>query len=355
MNGWVDMVQSSFRLSVTLVSGLVLIGLGIPLYFFWPKLFAAAYLVAVLTAVQIVVGCVLMLFVHALTGGHWGKGTLRILASGAGSAPWVALLFVPVLIWTWTLYPWAQTGWQTEHESKRIWFQPGFFIARSVIYWALLLWLVSVARATVFVSDRSHFGRAGVGLVVLTWLGTYMSYDWVLGVNPEWHSSVFGPLFLSGAYGLAWSFMLMFGLAGSRRDSVVPLLHGNLLLTAVSVWAYLSFSQLIVIWMGHIPARWEWYRERLDGPWAYAMGAVWCLHFALPFLCLLFRFMKRRPAYLFGLSALVFFGSWMDTLLWIMPVFAKGPAAFLLALVAGGGVLFLWFAGTLWAGQEARA
>jgi hypothetical protein len=69
---------------------------------------------------------------------------------------------------------------------------------------------------------------------------------------------------------------------------------GKLLFAFIVFWAYIGFSQFFLIWYGNIPEETSWYLERMHGSWKpYTVGLA-CGHFALPFLFLMSRNVKRR-------------------------------------------------------------
>ena len=69
---------------------------------------------------------------------------------------------------------------------------------------------------------------------------------------------------------------------------------GNLMLTFVMLWAYTSFSQFLIIWSGNLPDENPWYIHRLAGGWQWIALVLVVFHFAVPFLLLLSRYVKRR-------------------------------------------------------------
>ena len=78
-----------------------------------------------------------------------------------------------------------------------------------------------------------------------------------------------------------------------------PRLHfldlGKLLLAFVMLWAYFSFSQLLIIWAGNLPEEIPFFYSRFRGGWQYVSLVILLGHFALPFVLLLSRDLKRRP------------------------------------------------------------
>ena len=69
---------------------------------------------------------------------------------------------------------------------------------------------------------------------------------------------------------------------------------GSFLLTFVMLWAYLEFSQFLIIWGGDLSDEIPWYLRRMEGVWGHVGMLLVILSFAFPFFLLLFRHVKRR-------------------------------------------------------------
>jgi hypothetical protein len=80
---------------------------------------------------------------------------------------------------------------------------------------------------------------------------------------------------------------------------------GNMMFAFMVLWAYLSFSQFIIIWSGNLPEEIPWYVSRLRGGWGWVALALVIFHFAVPFVLLLMRGIKRREARLFRVCVLL--------------------------------------------------
>jgi hypothetical protein len=95
---------------------------------------------------------------------------------------------------------------------------------------------------------------------------------------------------------------------------------GKLLLAFVMLWAYLSFSQFLIIWSGNLPEEIPWFIRRLRGPWGYVSLLLLLGHFALPFALLLSRDLKRNPGLLAKVAIFVIFMRFVDIVWLVAPV-----------------------------------
>ncbi|MBO0723457.1 MAG: hypothetical protein J2P41_21715, partial [Blastocatellia bacterium] len=125
---------------------------------------------------------------------------------------------------------------------------------------------------------------------------------------------------------------------------------GKLLLTLVMVWAYFSFSQLLIIWSGNLPEEIPWYLRRFEGNWRYIGIGLILFYFFLPFLLLLSRDLKRSSRRLVGVAWLIILMRMVDLLWTIVPEFEHGQTvpifgylAYILATIGLGGIWLGWF------------
>jgi hypothetical protein len=130
---------------------------------------------------------------------------------------------------------------------------------------------------------------------------TFAAIDWVMSLDAHWFSTIFGLLFVAGWALSCFAFVIMvLTLLANRKPLVdvigAPHFHdlGKLLLAFVMVWAYFNFSQYLIIWSGNIPEETRWYLYRTRGGWGWVGILLVLFHFALPFLLLLSRDLKRN-------------------------------------------------------------
>src|SRR5205823_1763374 len=104
------------------------------------------------------------------------------------------------------------------------------------------------------------------GLVVFTFISTFAFVDWVMSLEPHWFSTIYGAMFLIGevlgAFSLTIGLVIVFADREPLRSYVTKQhLHdlGNLMFAFMVLWAYLSFSQFLIIWSGNLPEEIPWY------------------------------------------------------------------------------------------------
>jgi hypothetical protein len=273
-----------------------------------PAVFFAAWLAAAWFVLGIGAGALSWLWIHRLTGGLWGAALRPHLLRLAARVPRSLVLFMPLAFGIGWLYPpfHAPAGAPADVAAwLGAWHAPAFLAARCIVY--ALVWLVLARRARGTLASGEAAGSLLLHLVVTT----LASVDLLAALVANWSSSIFGLLALSGqsfaalaaAVALACRTQSRAGVQPTTEGSPLTRDFGNLLLTVVMLWAYLSFMQLLIIWAEDLPREISWYVPRLQTGWIWIGVALVLLHFALPLASLLFRAIKDRPARL-GVVAL---------------------------------------------------
>lgn len=321
-----------------------------------PQQFVRSYLIAWLLPLGVSLGSLALTMLHNLTGGAWGRVLRRQFIAASGLMPLVALLSLPIAVSLEELYPWASAD-TLAHDSvlqqKEPYLNPRFFLIRAGGYF--LIW---TAMAFVF-NRRSAWGAnqalSGLGLVLYALTVTFASIDWGMSLTPHWFSSIYGPLFMVGQAlsALAFAVVLLVWLSPAVESSsvVADTLRdlGNLLLAFTMLWAYMSVSQWIIIWMGNLPEDAVWYADRSGGGWQLWAIFLAVFHFAVPFLVLLSRDVKRHPGLLAAVAAWLLAMRLADLYWLIAPAFHPGGVAVhWLDLVLPPALGALWLATLAW-------
>jgi hypothetical protein len=329
--------------------------------------FIKSYLFSWVYWVSIPLGCMAILMMHHLTGGGWGYPIRRLLEAGSRTLLAMAALFVPLFFGLSHLYPWARPD-EVRADSilmyKRPYMNPSFFDVRTIIYFAIWFLLLYLLIKWSIEQDRTGDLRLAGKLeamsapgLILWGLGvTYSCVDWAMSIESHWFSTIYGFIFMIIAALTAMAFVIFVLRALSDeaplRGSATPQQYndlGNLLLTFVILWAYLQFSQFLIIWQGNLKDEIPWYKTRVFGGWAPFAVTLLVLHFCVPFGMLLQRPMKRVLRPLSKVAALLIFMSAVDVYWIVIPGFEPDgphfhPTDFLVWIALGG----LWLGAFCW-------
>ena len=139
-------------------------------------------------------------------------------------------------------------------------------------------------------------------------------------------------------------------------DVVVPQhFHdlGNLMLAFVMLWAYIAFSQYLIIWSGNLPEEIDWYQHRTGESWKAVAFVLVVFHFFLPFLLLLSRGTKRKAPIISRLAGLIFFMRLVDLFWLVAPAFHHSSFHLHWLDLAGPiGIGGIWIAAFIWQLQK---
>jgi hypothetical protein len=303
--------------------------------------FFLSWLIGFLFCLSLTLGCLALLMLQHLSGGQWGMVGRRIFEAGSRQLPVMALFFVPLLFGLPRLFLWARPeAVASNHilQMKAAYLNVPFFIGRAVFYfafWMLCMLLLNKWSAqqdsgeAVSKVDSVRFRKVSApGLLFLVITVTFASVDWVMSLEPEWFSTIFGLLTIAG-YGLTGLAFTIVVLAAIDREhpagSLLAPRHfhdfGKLLLAFTMLWAYLSFSQFLIIWSGNLPEEIPWYIARIRGSWGAVAIALIVGHFFIPFTLLLSADLKKRSGTLQKVAAFILVMRLVDLIWYVAPSF----------------------------------
>lgn len=298
-----------------LIVGVAGVGICLLGAFFNSDQFFRSYLLAYVFWVGIALGCFAILMLQHMSGGAWGLVIRRVLESATRTFPLLALLFVPIAIGVRSIYVWAQPGAASGDDAlahalahKAPYLNVPFFLGRAVFYFGIWILLTYFLNKWSLEQDRTKHrpittklqGLSGPGLVLYGFTVTFASIDWIMSLEPQWFSTIYGILIMGGQGLSAMAFIIAVVVLLSRYKPLSEVikpshLHdlGKLMLAFLMLWAYFGFSQFLIIWSGNLPEEIPWYVRRLQSSWKWMGLALVVLQFALPFVLLLSRDLKR--------------------------------------------------------------
>ena len=328
-----------------------------------PDQFFRSYLLAFVFWNGLSIGAMAVLMLQYLTGGAWGIAIRRELEAATRTLPLTAIAFLPLLAGLHRLYEWTHAEAMAADEllrKKALYLNTPFFVARAVVAFAawfavayfLNRWSAAQdERADPALSRRLQL-LSGGGLVVYALTTTFTSVDWVMSLEPHWYSTMYGVLFMVGQALGALALATIAVVLLSGREPVSGFLGGRhrhdlgkMLFAFTMFWAYVGFSQYLIVWSGNLPEEISWYTARLRGGWGWVGAAVVLLHFVLPFLLLLSRGANRDPRTLAAAAALLLVMRFVDVAWLVLPAFSKGALRLdWMDLAAPIGLGGLWLA-----------
>jgi hypothetical protein len=333
-----------------------------------PKQFFVSYLVGYSYWLGSALGGLVFLMLQYVTGGAWGLLLRRILEASASVVLPLAVLFVPILLGLPFVYEYGQ--WMPIHtepklHQKALWLSAPAVTIKAILFFACWIGMAYLFRRW---SRRQDEGASVLercealgapGIVVYALTITFASIDWVMSLEPAWYSTIFPVMFAVGQLLNGYAFALAVFLLLADRPPFAGSIHpahmrdfGSLLLAFVMFWAYMAFSQFLLIWVGNLPEETPWYLRRSREGWQYVIIFIAVFHFAVPFLLLLLRDIKEHRHRLLAVAAGLLVMRFLDMFWWIEPAFNHEGEYFywlldVAAWVGVGGLFMWWFLGQL--------
>ncbi len=319
----------------------------------WRRFFFA-YLVNFCFFLSLSLGALFFVALQHATRAGWSVAARRLAEAVAMNLSWLAALALPVLLLGMgALFPWARDAAPGEAnpvlEGKRAYLNIPFFWLRTAACFAIWIWL---ARRFFRLSARqdatgdpaltTQMERLAPGAILLFALTiTFFSFDWLMSLDPLWFSAIFGLYYFSGAFMgfMAFLALLAIGLQASgrlRRTITREHFHdvGKLVFAFVVFWAYIAFSQYMLIWYANLPEETGWIARRQEGAWAAIGLALLLGHFVVPFFGLISRWPKRiKPLLALGAAWVLAF-HWLDIFWLAAPELRAGRVPFGVAEIA---------------------
>jgi hypothetical protein len=324
-----------------------------------PAPFFHAYLFTYLFFLGITLGSLALAMLHYLVGGSWGIVILRTVESASKSLWLLAILFIPIVFGLRYLYPWADpeiVAGNPVLQHNHLYLNPVFFAIRAVVYFAVWLFLayrlISWSQQEVSRADLAFWRRfqrfSALGLAAYALTMSFAGMDWLMSLQPDWYSSIYGMLVIISQVLVALAFSIALTPILSKykplSDFITPSLYrdmGAMLLALVMAWAYLAFSQLLIIWSGDLPREVSWYLARTQGGWIWVGILIFLFQFAIPFSFLISLRAKRDARIMAGLSISITAISLVNLYWEVKPVFSPGQFSihlldFLMPIAIGG-------------------
>jgi hypothetical protein len=333
--------------------------------------FFQSYLFAFLYWGGFTIGGTGVLLMHHTVGGKWGVTIRRLLEAQVRTLPLLAVLIIPIFFGLRYIYPWAVHQFVMQSPVLRYkapYLNVPFFIGRVVLYFAV--WFFWGFRDCRMADMQDETGDptlkermrafSAPGVLVFTLTGTFAYIDWILSADVQFFSTVYGAMILIGDVLQAIAMSIVALVLASREDRFggrvnAPVLHdlGNMMFAFVIFWAYLSASQLIIVWPGNLPQEIGWYLDRIQGFWKYLAAVTALSMFAIPFCLLLSQDRKRHPIRLFRVALFILFARLVDMFWIVEPTFRS--ASHESPLITNRGFAIYWtdfaaflFVGGIW-------
>lgn len=315
-----------------------------------------AYLVNWLFFTSIAAGAFMLSVIVTITKGMWSRPIRRVALSFVAFLPIAFVLMLPMFFAADNIFTWL-------HEpvaGKEAYLNVPFLVVRNVVLFGAFVWLATIfARAALRpdvgavrskmsgnvaalyerlsngwrgqpAEELASYRRTarlapGIALVYAVTFSV-IAWDFVMSLEPHWFSTLLGPYLFMGAILGGFSATSLLTRFHARRlqfeDSIAPQQWhdlGKLIFGFVIFWAYLFFSQFIVIWYGMLPLEQSFVIHRFTAPFSLVAKIVFACLFVIPFFGMLGVAPKRIPRIQNIFAGIILFGLWLERWLLVYP------------------------------------
>lgn len=301
--------------------------------------FYHAYLTAFAFWTTIALGALFFVMLQYLVAARWSVVLRRLVESIMMSLPLLVVFFIPVAFGMGDLYEWSHAE-AVAHDPllshKAPYLNTAFFIIRTLIYFAVWFGIAYALFRSSLAEDsgydearRTRTRRIAAGGMVLFALTTcFAAFDWLMSLDAHWYSTIFGVYVFAGGVVGALCVTTLSALylrrQGVLRD-IITVEHyddlGKLTFAFMIFWAYMAFSQYLLIWYANIPEETVWYTHRWIGSWKVVSLVLVFGNFVIPFLLLMPKAAKRNLPFLAAMSVWLLLMHWVDMFWLVLPNF----------------------------------
>jgi hypothetical protein len=244
------------------------------------------------------------------------------------------------------LYPWADPAFVAENpiiQAKTAYLNSTFLVIRLLIFGLGILFFARAMVGNSVKQDRdgdAKYTHKNVALAVAYILFFSLSFslfsvDLLMSLLPTWYSTIFGIYCFAGLFQSSLAFLILMMIYIKRKGYVQGYYNqehvhdvAKFLKGFTIFWAYIAFSQFMLIWYANIPEETEYYLMRSEGAWMSISVALLVFKFIVPFLALLPRAAKRNEGHLILVCTLLLVMQYLDVYWMVYPNFFEGEVVF---------------------------
>lgn len=317
------------------IVGLIASGVG---FFLNSDQFFYSYLTSYTFYISIALASLILVMIHHVTKSSWGT-VLRRIPETFASNLWIwAILFIPVLLGMTNLYQWTNTEYVAADPimlGKVPYLNEPFFVIRQLIYFSIWGFLgYRLHKVSVEMDKTNDWGLtvllrklSAPGILIFSLTVAFASFDWLMSLDAHWFSTMFGVYFFAMSFQALFPALILmifwFHKNGLLQNTITKA-HiydlGAWFFGFTVFYAYIAFSQFLLIYYANIPEETLWFYHRLEGTWAIITWTLLIGRFALPFIVFLNRDRKHSKTLLGVVSVMILVLHFIEIHWIVMPV-----------------------------------
>lgn len=299
------------------------------------------YILAYVFLITVVVGALFLFALEYVAGADWSVPLRRVTEFFASAVPLLIILVIPLLLNIKNIFPWADGSLAGDKsmQSKSPYLNTTFFVIRSVVcigLWSLFNFMMS--RNSIKQDEtgdqsltKKNIILSAIFIPVFAITLTMSAVDWVMSLSPLWYSTIYGIYFFAGSVLAALSAVTITVILLREKGYMHPRMNdehyfslGALLFAFINFWAYIAFSQFMLIWYANLPEETNWFIARYQGGWMFVSFLLIIVHFVVPYATLLSQPAKMDPKKLKFISIWILGAHLIDLVWLIMPNLKNG-------------------------------
>jgi len=328
-------IQTSKVLYGTGIVGLLASAVG---YFLNSEQFFFSYLTSFTYFTSFALAALILLMIHHITQSSWGV-VIRRIPEAFSSNLWIwAIFIIPVLFGMHSLYHWTHTEDVLSDPilaGKMPYLNETFFVIRQIIYFSIWGFIgYKLHKVSVEMDRTGDWGLTQLlkkysapGILIFALTVAFASFDWLMSLDPHWFSTMFGVYFFAMSIQAFFPLMILL-IYWMQKQGILENTISKSHIYDMGAWffgftvfyAYIAFSQLLLIYYANIPEETLWFYHRLEGSWAFVSYSLIIGRFVLPFILLLNRDTKHQKKLLIFTSVLVLFMHFVEVYWIAMPI-----------------------------------
>jgi len=326
------------------------------------------YLVTYMMIVSIGLGSLFLIGLEYIAGADWSTPIRRIPEFFAMLLPVLLVLVIPLLVFNHDLFHWAHKEAVADDkilQGKAPYLNVTFFIVRTFVFiglWSLFYWMmVRNSRKQDETKDQTltkkNIRLGAIFIPVFALSITFTAIDFMMSLEPHWFSTIYGVYYFAGTVVAALAAITIAVLRLKEKGYFSPWMTddhlfslGALMFAFINFWAYIAFSQFMLIWYADLPEETFWYLIRWEGGWVFISILLIIVHFFVPYFALLTQPSKMNPKRLKFIAIWLLFAHLLDIFWLVMPNMGSMKSGYVFSWIdlvfpiAGTGLVILVFA-----------
>jgi hypothetical protein len=318
-----------------------------------------AYLTAFFYFVTLSLGGLFFTAIHHMTSAGWSVNVRRFSEAMTTFLPVAFIGAIALLVAGDYLYSWLNPEIVAQDhllQHKEPYLNRGFFWIRTILFFGIWLLFAKILVGRSLKVDETGDDNTTLSLMrpsvifILLFALTYslFSVDTLMALEPHWFSTIFGVYCFGGMFQSTMAFMILtilYFMKNGQLKGYVDENHlhdlGKYMFAFTVFWAYIAFSQYMLIWYANLPEETIFFMPRSHGSWMWVSIGLLVGKFVIPFFALLPRWAKRTPVHLAAVSIWILIMQYVDLYWLVYPNLNHDEVIFSFSEV----LIFLGFAG----------